>query len=512
MDPLVAEAALALHEANNVVRLDTGQRNLALTFTTSPARLAVGIGPAGAGKTSAMRAFTDCWTAAGGRVVALAASSKAAKVLGAELGTRAENLHKFLHEQRSRTDGADDPWFALSDGDAVLVDEAGMAGTLQLAELMRVAERAGAVVRLLGDPAQLAAVAAGGALRLLDAEVGALRLDTLHRFSDPAEAEATLRLRAGDAGGVEFYLDNDRVRAGSRDAMLEAAYDGWAADMAAGRTSILLAATSADVTSLNARARLERVARGQVDEAGVDLRDGNTAGVGDWVVTRANVRTLTCHRGRDWVKNGDLWRVTRRHRDGSLSVRHLEHGGRVRLPDGYVGEAVELGYASTSHRAQGTTVDTAHPLVTPEMTREALYVASTRGRDRTNFYVATEDLLGVGCDTEPDPARDARQVLAGVLRRVGGEDSATATIRSTLDDATRLPALVARYDHVRTLAARDALTAAASQALPDPLRARALNDPGTDRLALALADASGRGASPAQVLRNAADLADLSNA
>ncbi|MGH3356190.1 MAG: TrwC relaxase, partial [Nocardioidaceae bacterium] len=87
------------------------------------------------------------------------------------------------------------------------------------------------------------------------------------------------------------------------------------------------------------------------------------AGRGDWVLTRANQRTLICHRGRDWVKNDDRWQIQRRHTDGSLTVQHLTHRGPVRLPAEYVAEHVELAYASTAHRAQGVTVDTAHPLV-----------------------------------------------------------------------------------------------------------------------------------------------------
>ena len=39
-----------------------------------------------------------------------------------------------------------------------------------------------------------------------------------------------------------------------------------------------------------------------------------------------------------------------------------------------------LGYATTTHRAQGITVDRAHVLAAPGMARENLYVAMTRGR------------------------------------------------------------------------------------------------------------------------------------
>ncbi len=57
------------------------------------------------------------------------------------------------------------------------------------------------------------------------------------------------------------------------------------------------------------------------------------------------------------------------------------------LPADYVREHVELGYASTAHRAQGRTVDTAHAYVSGETTREPLYVMASRGRDSNRLYV-----------------------------------------------------------------------------------------------------------------------------
>lgn len=539
LEPVVLDAALAIHEASTGLRLDPGQRGLVEAFALSPARVAVGIGPAGAGKTTAMQAFAHSWATAsphvagrgagsgagsgagtgGGRVVPLATSAKAAQVLGAELGARAENLHKFLYENNLNQAGAGsaDPWFTLRPGDVVLVDEAGMAGTLQLADLVEKATAAGAAVRLLGDPAQLAAVDAGGALSLLESEVGATYLTDLHRFTDPAEGHATLGLRSGDPDALRFYNDRDRIRAGSREAMLEDAYDAWAADVRTGHVSVLIAATRADVVALNARARLERVLAGQVQQAGIELGDGNTAGVGDWVVTRANARTLrySGHRRRRhgrWVHNGDTWQVTRTHGDGSVTVKHLHNRGTIRLPAGYVADSLELAYASTAHRAQGTTTDTAHALVTAEVTREALYVASTRGRTATTWYVATEPAVDLDCEAEPESPSTPVEVLTAVLSRTGAEASATATIRTTQQEATSLPALVARYDHARDLAARDALRHAVDQAFADrpaTERARIVGGRGAGHLATVLADAVARGAHPVRLLRAAHDLDDL---
>jgi hypothetical protein len=50
--------------------------------------------------------------------------------------------------------------------------------------------------------------------------------------------------------------------------MIEAAYEGWRADVLAGKTSLMAAATNQDVTALNTRARADRIAAGQVEADG----------------------------------------------------------------------------------------------------------------------------------------------------------------------------------------------------------------------------------------------------
>src|SRR5699024_11687805 len=124
-----------------------------------------GIGPAGTGKTTAMQAFARAVENAGGRVIALAPSAAAATVLGEELGVRGETLHKLLYAH-ANAHGRIPPGLEIDAGTVLLVDEAGMAGTPELANIVRLARENGASVRLLGDPQQLEVVGAGGVLGL----------------------------------------------------------------------------------------------------------------------------------------------------------------------------------------------------------------------------------------------------------------------------------------------------------------------------------------------------------
>jgi len=521
--PSVA-AALDGFEAVARTPLDAGQRGLVTAFACDSRLLLAGIGPAGSGKTTAMRALEYVLPAGGQRLVPLATSAASADVLGRELGIRAENLHKFLHEwtagraaDRLRT-GASVPqdlrMFRLGAGDVVLVDEAGMAGTLLLDQLVRIAAARGAVVRLLGDDRQLPAVEGGGALRLIAAQPGTPQLTTLYRFRDPEEAAATLQLRTGDPAAVDWYARTGRIITGSRENMTQAAYNGWRNDMLAGKVTLMAAADATDVTGLSARARADRVTAGQVEAEGVRLRDGNLAGAGDWIVTRRNDRRLPLFSGRDWVKNGDAWQVVRRLDDGSLRVRHLGHHGRFTLPAAYVRDHVQLLYAASAHRAQGTTVDTAHPLITEGMSREALYVLATRARARTTLYVATHDIpfdddARVNRVRSDPRAQVAREVLLNILGTEAAPLSATETITAAQDEAGSLSVLVPRYLHVGRQDADARYRRAAADALGEQLGRDLASDPAWGAVVRRLSDAEGNGWDLARLLATTAAKREL---
>jgi hypothetical protein len=400
----------------------------------------------------------------------------------------------------------------------VLADEAGMAGTLLLDQLVQLAAARGATVRLLGDDRQLPAVESGGALRLVASQPGTPELTVLHRFRDPAEAAATLQLRTGDGTAVDWYAAAGRIRGGSREEMTDAAYAGWKADMLAGRVTIMAAATNAAVTQLSARARADRIAAGHpVEPTGVGLHDGNIAGRGDWIVTRHNDRRLSVHGGRDWVKNADCWHVEQRHPDGSLTVRSMAHGGRARLPAGYVAEHVELMYATTTHRVQGGTVNTTHALITPGMTRENLYVLASRARDNTTLYVATHD-LPFNEDDQVDRARTdprayaAREILLTIIATEGAPLSATETIATAQQEAGTLATLVPRYLHAAHANARHRYADAAIMALGGRPGADLQADPAWPAVVRRLYEAEASGWDPARLLTVVASQRELASA
>jgi AAA domain len=166
----------------------------------------------------------------------------------------------------------------------------------------------GGSVRLVGDDQHLAAIGAGGVLGDIKHTHGALQLTELHRFTDPAEAAASLNIREGDASGLEFYLAHGRIHVGDGATTTEDAFNAWVSDRAAGLDTIMIAPTRNLVAELNARAHAHRLNHSPAASE-VSLADGNRASVGDVIITRSNDRRLRLT-ATDWVKNGDRWTIT----------------------------------------------------------------------------------------------------------------------------------------------------------------------------------------------------------
>ncbi|QTE28572.1 MobF family relaxase [Pengzhenrongella sicca] len=432
-------------------RLSAEQATAIEAIVTSGRQLDLLVGPAGAGKTTAMRALHAAWTTQHGdrSVVGLAPSAAAAAVLAHELGIAAENTAKWLVEHdHGRAD------FAA--GQLVIVDEATLAGTHTLDWITGLAERAGAKVLLVGDWAQLQSVDAGGAFSMLaSARDDVPELTEVHRFTHEWEKTASLALRTGSADAIAAYARHDRLRGGSTAEMVDAAYAAWHSDQRAGLATLLVTDSTESVHLLNDRARAERIATGETSSGrDVALADDARASVGDLVISRRNDRTLRTARA-GWVRNGDRWRITDIRKNGAIEVkRHgRRFGARVVLPPEYVAEHIDLGYAVTAHRAQGLTVDTAHVVVTGSTTRENVYVAMTRGRNSNVAYVALDSPDDQHLPPQVDGV-DAVAVLTAVLQRSGSERSAHQTVAIEQNAWTGIAQLAAEYETIAADATR----------------------------------------------------------
>ncbi|MDZ4092855.1 MAG: MobF family relaxase [Arthrobacter sp.] len=475
-------------------QLHTDQRAAVAAVLLSGNRLDAIVGPAGTGKTTTLGAVKAIWEAehGAGSVLGLAPAAASAEVLGRELAMATENVTKWLHEsvgrgassraerffnlqahltntpvndrrsislaqEAARLSAVQQQW-GFKPNQLVIIDEASMVSTFQLAALVEQAQEAGAKILLVGDPGQLDAIDAGGVLGWLDRLGKTTRLSSIWRFHEKWEGASSLKLRNGDYSAIQDYEQHRRIKHGTYLDMVDQAYLSWQADMLAGKSSILIAADNDTVGMLNERAQADLVAQGQVDpELNALLNDGLYAGRGDTIIARGNNRKLVDSQG-DFVRNGTLFDVESiSGRDGSLLAVRRETGATVVLPRMYLESSVELGYATTAHRSQGITVDTGHTVVTHgRLTRELLYVSMTRGRSGNFAYVSEGDDSDHPA-VDPSLQLSWRSILGEVLAAEGAERTAHEVRDAERRKSDSLERLYAEYDYLAQIAAAQSL-------------------------------------------------------
>lgn len=374
------------------------------------------VGPAGAGKTTALATAVVGLDRRDRHVFGVAPTAAAAEVLATETGMAADTLDKLLIEYQHRA------WppqheYDLPARTTVIVDEAGTAETPKLARLAQLAEEHDWRVILVGDTRQFSAVGRGGIFAHLVDKFGAVELDQVHRFQHQWERQASLRLRTGDPGVLAEYERYGRIHDGPLEQIEKDIMTTWKEARNRGEKVALMANTTETVNRLNQLAQQARIDAGELDRSGRGLRMGDQRLlVGDEVVTRRNDRRLRTNLGI-MVKNRNHWTVTALHRDGSATITGPT--GRIRLPAEYVTRDVELGYAQTSHATQGRTVDVALLLVDGPTDSRGVYTPMTRGREANHVYVVTADnetgidLLGLAVtrDWVDEPATARRDQL-----------------------------------------------------------------------------------------------------
>jgi conjugative relaxase-like TrwC/TraI family protein len=348
-------------------------------------QLVLVVGPAGTGKTTALTPGLDSLHHQGRAVFGVAPTATAAQVLGFECGIDADTIDKLLHEHRS---GRPRYRYDLPAGTTVVLDEAGMTSTPNLAELIALADQRAWRLVLVGDPFQFSAVGRGGMFTHLVDLHGGIELDRVHRFEHAWERDASLRLRRGDPGVLDVYEAHGRIHDGPALSVQRQLLNSWWNARERGETVAMVAPTNDLAAELNRAAQQRRLDAGHLHSDRYLAVGDTRLHVADEIVTRRNDRSLITDGGR-FVKNHDHWTIRRITPDGSLAV--AGQAGHVRLPADYVTEHVQLGYATTGHAAQGRTVDRSLLYLDAPTDCRNLYVPLTRGRHSNDVYVALRD-------------------------------------------------------------------------------------------------------------------------
>jgi Ti-type conjugative transfer relaxase TraA len=374
--------------------LSSEQRELVRQMT-SPRDIEAVAGFAGTGKSAAVAAARDAWEASGYRVRGAALSGIAAENLEKSSGVASRTLASW--ELAWKNGKAE-----ILSRDILVIDEAGMVGSRQVARILTKLHEAGAKAVLIGDTEQLQPIEAGAAFRAIAERTGYKELIGIRRQRAQWQREASRDFARGDAAGaLDRYHERGAIRfvAGREQAKDQLIRD-WAEQLTSqpGKSSLILAHTRADVAELNQRARSVLKQRGKLGpEVRVETwreisREDGSIGIergaavfapGDRVMLLKNDRSLG-------VKNGSLGTIASVTRD---SLRVILDGNQPRGVSFELRDygAVEYGYAVTVHKAQGASVDRTFLLATRGMDRHLAYVGMTRHREEATIYAGHDD-------------------------------------------------------------------------------------------------------------------------
>jgi ATP-dependent exoDNAse (exonuclease V) alpha subunit len=291
----------------------------------------------------------------------------------------------------------------------VILDEAGMATTDDIAALVDRAHHHDWRLVFVGDPAQLPAVGRGGMFAHWTTTLPHHELTDPRRFDNEWEARASLLLRAGDPRAIDAYDHHDRLHASHPALIPRVVAREHERHVAACRTVAITTNSTATARAINTEIQRARPRRRPVA-----LADGTALGVGDQIATRRNDPHLITDLGQH-VRNRHTWTVTAINRHGSVTVHHPDRG-EVELPTDYIGQHVELGWAVTGYGNQGDTVDIGLAVLEPGTTRNHAYVALTRGRTDNTAWLPDDTGLANPADG-----------LETILSRGTDHESALAT-------------------------------------------------------------------------------------
>lgn len=369
--------------------------------------IAAVVGVAGAGKSTLLCAARNAWERGHHRVFGAALAGKAAEGLEESSGIKSRTLAAW---ELAWENGRD----LLKQGDVMIVDEAGMVSSKQMARVLKAAENAGAKVVLVGDAMQLQPIQAGAAFRAIAERIGFAELAGVRRQRETWARDASRMLAQGKVGeGLDAYAQHGHIfEVERRSEAIERIVADWskarqqaiASSVAArnggrlrGDEMLVLAHTNEDVKRLNSSLRTVMNREGALTE----VREFRTErgvrefGSGDRIIFLENARFVekrAIRPGPQYVKNGMLGTVvsTGNKRGAPLLSIRLDNGSDVVLSeDSY--RNIDHGYAATIHKSQGSTVDRTFVLASGMMDQHLTYVSMTRHRDRADLYAAREN-------------------------------------------------------------------------------------------------------------------------
>ena len=356
----------------------SAEQETALRHMTSNNQISALVGIAGAGKSYTLGAAREAWESSGYKTIGAALSGKAAQGLQESAEIKSDTIHATL----KNLDSGD---LKLDAKTVLVIDEAGMVGSRQTAKLIQHAQDAGAKLVLVGDHKQLQPIDAGGAFKAIQNKIWAAEMIENRRQKEQWAANAANQIRSGNALAAlaeyqkrgQLHMDQNSEEASQN---LVKSWNKNINNISDIKENLILASTKKEVHSLNTIARESMQERNML---GASTQIPTTTGKleiseGDRILFNRNNKYLG-------VNNGTLGHVEQI--TATQILIKTDDGKTINLY-GSDYEHVSHGYAVTTHKSQGVTVDNTFILNTGTMASSELsYVQMSRHRNEANLFI-----------------------------------------------------------------------------------------------------------------------------
>jgi conjugative relaxase-like TrwC/TraI family protein len=475
--------------------LSTEQNRAAEKLLATKDRAVVLIGDAGAGKSTTLSLIVRGIHETGNLTFACAPSSGAVQELREKLNIQADTIQQLLVNERLQEQMA---------GRTIIVDEAGLLSIRQIQALCQLAERQKCRLLLVGDVKQHHSVEAGDALRALQkfAGIEAVRLKEIHRQENEAYRKVVRLLASGKAHAAFGQLDRLGGVREQKDwnKLLDQAASTYLDNVKAGQSCLAISPVWSEVNAFTGvlRERLKeqgllgkvehsykavqslqwtrslkmQLSNYQIGDVVTFHRDGGGFSKHDMgtvvrkedgglILERADgakmrfdprerghfdvglSRSLSVSDGEkllvranfapSGLKNGDLVTVQEVKSDGSFVLRD----GRI-IPNHF--RQFTHGYASTSHAAQGKTVDHGILLIGEKGVKASnlkqAYVSNSRFRQSQAIFT-TDKQTAFDSMAKENERPLALETVRSVPQETSPMQNATTPVVAMVDNTRR---------------------------------------------------------------------------
>lgn len=364
------------------------EQRLAVKTAINKHGLVIIEGKAGTGKTVIFDQVRDIYEKSGQKIEGICFTGRAANELqnNSKIGTK--TIHSWLAQKE------------FSKNSILVIDEAGLIGSKQLSKILNLADENNNKVIIVGDPKQLQPIDAGGPLHMIDkklakenSECSSLLVNVMRQKKEWMK-EAVIQASVGAVNkSLEAYYNNKKIefyrtpKQARKKLVQDYISENIADEQASKKTAVIMTNRISDASMINKEIREQLKEKGVVKEKGIIFESPDRIieiSIGDKIMFTKNDYSESLQ-----VRNGQVGQVTKLNEAEKTFTIEMEDGLKKSV-DTTKYNHLDYGWAMTTYKSQGTTVDQAYVYgysKDPSASQQSTYVQISRAKEETKLYI-----------------------------------------------------------------------------------------------------------------------------